>query len=374
MNRGLRRELALLGSIAAAGAYLLGKKSVARMLGAASAGLALLPDTPYTFRKRSVIITGGSRGLGLALASQLINEGAKVTILARDPDELERARLQLDELSEQAHVLAIRCDVTEPGELNGAIEQVLNTVGRIDVLINNAGNIAVGPFGSMEPADFEVQLDLQLRAVIHAIELVRPIFKQAGGGRIANISSIGGMIPVPHMSPYCTAKFALAGLSESIAAELALENIQITTVYPGLMRTGSPIQAVFKGDCEREYGWFASGDVTPGISVSAETAAHHILDGIRHGEARVTYPLITKIGILGHAALPATYAFIMRNAARFIMPKSEARERKTGAQSQGWLNRQLWYKPLLAIEQKAEQELNQQKKYDAEYNMGLLSR
>jgi NAD(P)-dependent dehydrogenase (short-subunit alcohol dehydrogenase family) len=373
MNRGLRRELALLGGLAAVSSYLLGKKTLARILGTACAGLALLPDTPYAFRDRSVIITGGSRGLGLALASQLVQEGAHVTILARDPDELERARLQLLKLSEQAQVLAIRCDMTEPNELGSAVDQVLHEFGRIDVLINNAGNIAVGPFGAMEDEDFDVQLELQLRAVIHAIELVRPIFQQTGGGRIANISSIGGIIPVPHMSTYCAAKFALAGLSESIAAELALENIQITTVYPGLMRTGSPIQAVFKGDCEREYGWFASGDVTPGLSVSAETAARQILDGIRHGDTRVTYPLITKIGILGHAALPATYAFLMRNAARFIMPKSEARERKTGAQSQNWLNQQLWYKPLSSIEKKAEQQLNQQKKYDAEYNLGLLS-
>jgi len=372
MNQGLKRELALLGGLASLGLCLLGKKNLGAALGLGCAGLALLPGKSYSFQDKTAIITGGSRGLGLALARNLLQQGAQVVILARDQDELERARLQLLEFGNDCQILALPCDVTNREALKQAIGSVTDNFGKIDVLINCAGSIAVGPFETMEKIDFDLQLDLQLRAIIDAIELVMPAFKKAGGGRIANICSIAGIIPVPHMSTYCAAKFAMAGLSETLAAELAVDHVQLTTVYPGLMRTGSPIQAVFKGDCEKEYAWFAAGDVTPGLSVSADTAARHILNGIQQGAARVTYPLITKIGILGHATFPETYAFIMRSAAR-IMPKSNNRQRKTGAESQGLLNRQFWYKPLLSIEERAERELNQHKKYDAEYNLGLLT-
>jgi len=370
MSRGLYKELALLTGLTSVGLLLLGKKSWGAALGLGCAGFALLPTENYSFRNRVAVITGGSRGLGLALAKELVHQGASIAILARDTIELERAKQHLASISSDAKVLAVRCDITQDEELQQAFNQIESHYGRLDLLINNAGSIAVGPFETMGQADFDSQLNLQIHAVIQAVRLAIPAFRRVGSGRIVNISSIGGIIPVPHMSTYCTAKFALAGLSESIASELALDNIKVTTVYPGLMRTGSPIQAVFKGNHEKEYAWFASGDVTPGLSVAANEAAHLILEGVRQGNARVTYPLITKIGIIGHAVLPETYAFIMRSAARF-MPKSSVTLRKTGAESKHWLDRQLWYKPLKKMQHNAEQEYNQVDKYDAKYNLGL---
>jgi short-subunit dehydrogenase len=370
MNVGLRRELAFLSGILSAGLLFSRQKSWATAFALGAAGLALLPGASYRFQDRSVIITGGSRGLGLALAEQFLKEGASITLLARDAMELEQAGAILRTQWENVSILTITCDITEPLELQQAIAQAESTFGRIDILVNNAGSIAVGPFNTMEMPDFEAQLNLQLKAVIQATRLVLPAFRRAGGGRIANISSIGGMVPVPHMSTYCAAKFAMTGLSESMAAELAPENIRVTTVFPGLMRTGSPIQAVFKGNCEKEYAWFAAGDVMPGISIAAQEAARRIIEGIRNGNAQVVFPWITKVGILGHAVLPETYAMIMRQAARF-MPKSDSTVRKTGAESQGWLERQLWYKPLQRREEKAEKLLNQTEKFDADFNLGV---
>jgi short-subunit dehydrogenase len=196
-------------------------------------------------------------------------------------------------------------------------------------------------------------------------------FLKANEGRIVNISSIGGALPVPHMSTYCASKYALAGLSETLTAEFAQHNIKVTTVYPGLMRTGSPIQAVFKGNHEKEYGWFAFGDVMPGVSVSADDAAQRILKGLKEGRTHISYPAITRIGIIGHSLFPEIYAMLAAYAAR-IMPKGKIRIRKTGAASKKWLEEQIWYKPFGWVENTAEKKFNQQEKYDADFNLGIL--
>lgn len=369
MNRGLRREFGILAGLASAGLLLTGQKRLASALGLCTAAFWLLPGKPDSFSRRSVLITGGSRGLGFALARRLVEQGAFVALLARDEDELNRAKKLL---GNDSQVLLLACDVTRPQALEQAFMQAENQFGRVDILINNAGTISVGPFESMERADFDAQLELHLHGVIQASRLALPYFRKLGQGAIVNICSIGGMVPVPHMTPYCASKFALSGLSEAMAAELAPYNIKVTTVYPGMMRTGSPIQAVFKGNHEKEYGWFATGDVLPGLSVSADEAARRILEGVKHGDSHVSYPAITRIGIMGHAVFPEIFAFVARQAAR-IMPRSKLRIRKTGAASRSWLDRQTWYRPLKKVEENAEANCNQQEKYDAEFNMGVSS-
>lgn len=367
MNRGLRNEIAILLGLASFG-LLLRRKKLGALLGLAAIGLRFLPSPKsFSFARRSVIITGGSRGLGLALAKHLLEEGAYVSLLARDAAELENAE---EILRKNTSVFAVVCDITNPEALAYAFDRVEAHFGRIDMLINNAGTISVGLFETMEREDFDAQLELHLHAVINATRAVIPALQRSGGGRIVNICSIGGAVPVPHMTPYCASKFALAGLSESLTAELAQAGIRMTTVYPGMMQTGSPIQAVFKGNHEKEYGWFATGDVMPGMSVTADRAARTILEGIREGRTRIAYPAVTHMGIIGHALFPELYAWIASQANR-LMPKGKTRVRKTGAASKAWLERQFWYKPLGQVQKKAEQALNQHEKYDADFNMGI---
>src|SRR5204863_5194639 len=116
---------------------------------------------------------------------------------------------------------------------------------------------------------------------------VLPAMRRQGEGRIVNISSIGGKIAVPHLLPYDASKFALTGFSEGLRAELLKDGIYVTTVCPGLMRTGSPRNADFKGQHEAEYAWFSIGDSLPGMSMSAEAAAERIVTAFRQGEAEV---------------------------------------------------------------------------------------
>src|SRR6185436_20934698 len=228
------------------------------------------------FGGRVVVITGGSRGLGLVLARKLAARGARLVLLARDDRELDRARRLLDE-EHRADVLAIRCDIRRRADVRAAATQILEQCGVVDVLINNAGVIQVGPLEHMQQEDFENAMATHFWGPLHLMLELVPAMRRRGFGRIVNIGSIGGRVAVPHLAPYCASKFALAGLSDAVRTELDQYGIRVTTVAPGLMRTGSPVNADLKGRHEAEYAWFAISDSLPGIRVSAETAARQII-------------------------------------------------------------------------------------------------
>ena len=254
------------------------------------------------FHGRNVLITGGSRGLGLVLARQFAAEGADITLLARDDENLERA--VIDIASRGADVLGIPCDVTDEHQVQRAIERSIGRYGRLDVLINNAGQIRVGPIDHMSQEDFEDAMAVHFYAPLYSTFAVLPHMRLRGEGRIVNISSIGGKIGIPHLVPYCASKFALAGLSESLRAELAEDNILITTVYPGLMRTGSPVNAEFKGRHREEFAWFALMDATPLTSISAVRAARKIINATKHGDARLIISMQAKLAVMLNELIP----------------------------------------------------------------------
>jgi NAD(P)-dependent dehydrogenase (short-subunit alcohol dehydrogenase family) len=253
--------------------------------GAAALGghLARRQRHRISFAKRVVIITGGSRGLGLVMARQLAREGAHLALLSRDEASLKRAQEELE--STGAQVMVVACDVTHQAAVESALARVAERFGGVDVLINNAGVIEVGPLKHMERADFERAMAVHFQGPLNLILAVLPWLRKAGGGRIVNISSIGGKIAVPHLLPYCASKFALTGFSQGLAVELRAENIHVTTVCPGLMRTGSPVNARFKGRHRSEFAWFAIADSMPLLSIGAGRAASRILRACRHGTA-----------------------------------------------------------------------------------------
>ncbi|MBW7947703.1 MAG: SDR family oxidoreductase, partial [Sphingomonadaceae bacterium] len=307
MRPALRRELSFFTGFAALGLFAARRKELAYGIGLAALALRFLPPRePYSFGGRAVVITGGSRGLGFAMATEFLREGARVSLLARDAAELKRAERRLGKIP-GARVLSFVCDVTHPEELRHAIEETHRRFGRIDILVNNAGSIAMAPFESMEPIDFEALMDIYLHAPVQAARLVLPYFRRQGGGRILNIGSMGAKIPVPHMSSYCAGKFALDGFAGVLGIELARENILVTTVHPGLMRTGSHVQAVFKGDQEKEFAWFASSGLMPGLSMDASRAARKILECLRRGVAEAMISLPAKAGHFVNAFFPETF-------------------------------------------------------------------
>src|SRR5206468_5445072 len=200
----------------------------------------------YRLRGRVVVISGGSRGLGLVLARYVCARGGgNVALIARDPEELARAKADL--APHGSVVLTIECDLLDAEQIRPAVRRIIDRFGKIDILINNAGIIEVGPLEHMTPEDFERAMQLHFWAPFELISRVVPEMRIWGGGRIVNISSIGGKVAVPHLAPYSASKFALTGFSDAIRAELARDNIHVTTVAPGMMRTGSHVNARFKG-------------------------------------------------------------------------------------------------------------------------------
>ena len=262
------------------------------------------------FGGRLVVISGGSRGLGLVMARKFAARGARLVLLARDDRELDRARRLLEE-EHRADVLAIRCDVRRRADVHAAATQILQHGGGVDILVNNAGVIQVGPLEHMQHDDFENAIATHYWGPLNLMLELIPSMRRRGFGRIVNIASIGGRVAVPHLAPYCASKFALAGLSDAMRCELAADGIRVTTVSPGLMRTGSPINAEVKGQHEAEYAWFSIADAVPGFSIAAERAADQILSACAYGDPELTITLMARTAVLLNALAPDAMARVM---------------------------------------------------------------
>jgi short-subunit dehydrogenase len=248
-----------------------------------------------------VLITGGSRGLGLALARGFAKEGASLVLCARDQCELEAAQEDLAKWT--SDVLIVPCDVSDPDQVNILVEAAIRQHGRIDVLVNNAGVIQVGPFQTMTLEDI-------FWGSVYTTLAVLPHMLDRREGRIVNITSVGGKVSVPHLLPYSCAKFAVVAFSEGLRAELQGSGVQSITIAPGLMRTGSFLNAYFKGDDEREAAWFSVGASIPGCSISAGSAVNQIIAATKRGKAVKILSLPANLLALFHGIFPGATADI----------------------------------------------------------------
>lgn len=290
-----------------------------------------MPGSTF-FKDRVALIAGGSRGLGLEIARQICDRGGKVALLARDAQELARAKDHLANFA--TAVLTVPCDLLETAQIQSAVQQTLQHFRKIDILINNAGIIEVGPLAHMQLKDFDRALRLHFWAPYILQFLIVPQMRARGGGRIVNISSIGGRIAVPHMAPYSASKFALTGFSDAIRTELARDHIYVTTVTPGMMRTGSHIHATFKGDHAAEYRWFDRSRKIPFGSISAERAASRIVNACARGKPVLIVPFTAYFIIAANALFPNLMARILKMFNRSLPPQvsQSGDEPTTGAQ------------------------------------------
>jgi NAD(P)-dependent dehydrogenase (short-subunit alcohol dehydrogenase family) len=265
-----------------------------------------------------VLITGASRGLGLLLARAFAQQGCQVAICARVQEELAQAQAQLQAWGVQ--VFALTCDVSDQAEVNGMIETVMQRYGRVDILVNNAGTIQVTPIQSATLDDFKQALDTMLWGGLHTTLALLPHMQARRQGRIVNITSIGGKVAVPHLLPYVAAKFAMTGFSEGLSAELSGSGIQVTTVIPGLMRTGSYLNAFFKGHHQDEFRWFSVGDNLPFISIDAEVAAQEIVEATRRGDTEYVLTIPAKILTRFYGLLPNLAIRLIGLTTRLVLP------------------------------------------------------
>jgi NAD(P)-dependent dehydrogenase (short-subunit alcohol dehydrogenase family) len=296
------------------------------LLLAAGAGLAaafaarafLRRSRRFSFAGKAVLVAGGSRGLGLVLARQLVGAGARVAICARTAADLEHAEREL--LALGGEVLALRCDVSRPEEVRSMVQQVLQRFGGVDVLFNVAGVIQVGPLEAMTRDDFQRAMDVHFWGALNTVLEVLPDMRRQGWGRIVNVASLGGKRAVPHMLPYTASKFALVGLSNGLRTELAKDGILVTTVIPSLVRTGSPRNALFKGQHRKEHAWFSIAGALPGVAMSAEQAAAQILRACNDGEREVLLRSPFNLAVGLQSFLPGTTQALLGVVARILPP------------------------------------------------------
>lgn len=322
-------------------------------------GVAILAASRFLPQRRidghSVFITGGSRGLGLALALEYARRGANVAVCARSAQALERAAARIRECG--VRVLPVACDVRDPADVERALLSAYEEFGRLDILVNNAGTIRVGPFESMTREDYEDSLRTHFWAMYHAVESAIALFERRGGGRIVNITSIGGKVSVPHLLPYCVGKFAAVGYSEGLRSALRRKNIAVTTVVPGLMRTGSPRNAWFKGRHRQEYAWFTLSDTLPMFSVAARSAARTIVDGSLRGDPEVVVSLQAKAAVMLEGVAPGLTLRALEIADALLpRPGGIETQMARGHESASAVTES----PITALGKKAERDFNQQ--------------
>jgi short-subunit dehydrogenase len=266
-------------------------------------------------------VTGGSRGLGLLLAHALGARRMRVVICARDEEELERARSSL--VAAGVDATALPCDVTDEDGIAGLVADVEENLGPIDLLVNNAGIIQVGPAESMRPEDYRRAMDVMFWGALNTAEAVLPRMRARRRGTVVNITSIGAAVGIPHLAPYDAAKFALRGWSEALSAEMSRYGVTVITIVPGLMRTGSFGHALVKGRRYAEASLFSLAASLPIITTSAERAARRIVRAIELGERFVVIGAPAKALRLAHALFPGTVVRGLGFLNRLLPPPEE---------------------------------------------------
>lgn len=321
-------------------------------------GAAALAPRPHAARLagRVALVTGGSRGLGLSMAREFGGRGASVVICARDGDELDRAVADLEGRGVPAR--GIRCDVRDPEGAERLVEQAEAAFGHLDFVVNNAGIIQVGPQEVLTEEHFRDAMETMFWAPLRISRAaVGPLSRT--GGSLVTITSIGGHLSVPHLLPYSCAKFAEVALSEGLGAELARRGVRVTTVVPGLMRTGSHRAAVFSGNAEREYGWFALGAGLPLVSADAGRAARRIVEAAARGRPYLVITPLAAAVVAARGLCPSLVQRLMRVMAGVLPgPPQEPREKRGAVADEGLVNGAV--RTAAVLNERAADDLNQE--------------
>ena len=334
-------------------------KKVALAVAAASAvvlgGVVSNRRQPRPLAGKVVFLTGGSRGFGLALARQLAALQCRIAICARDSDELARAHKSL--AAGGREVYSITCDVSDPEAVAAAAESVIAHFGRIDILVNDAGEMMVSPFENLNAEDFERAMAVIFRGTLHTTLAVLPRMKAQGSGIVVNITSIGGKVSVPHLLSYSCAKAATVAFSEGLRSEVRQFGIEVVTVIPGLMRTGSHVNATFKGDQVSEAAWFGAAASFPGLSLDAERAARLVVKAVRMGKKQAVLGVPAHVVLWAEALLPGLTSDVLRLSNSLLPEGGVPQASRTGRE----LDKRhgLAYRLLTTLGKRAGQRLNQ---------------
>ncbi|NSC24741.1 SDR family NAD(P)-dependent oxidoreductase [Streptomyces albus subsp. chlorinus] len=298
----------------------------------------------------SVLVTGGSRGLGLLLARQCVERRCDVTVAARDEEELDRAVGLLRRRARDTGVTGRVCDVTDRAAVRELVERTAEEQRGLDVVVANAGNIQVGPAEESGTEAFRSAMETMFFGALHtSMESLPHLRESPAGGRLGLIGSVGGLLPVPHLVPYSCAKSAVGALAEGLHAEEAAHGVTVTAVHPGLMRTGSHNQVELSGDEGSEFAWFATLAGLPGLSMDALRAAERIVRALERRRTRVVLTPAAQLGAKAYGVAPTLVTRTNEVVAR-LMP---------GAQRSGRTGRSRWQSAVSALNDRAARRLNQ---------------
>lgn len=330
-------------------------KFLATIAGIAMVGELLQRRKMIDLEGKVVLITGSSRGFGLAMAEEFALAGAKLVLCARDEEELNRIRGPIAEFG--TRVLTLPCDVSNPEQAQHCVEQATAHFGQIDILVNNAGIITAGPWQTLTRHDFEESMNVMFWGIYNMTMAVLPQMIGRKSGRIVNITSIGGKVSVPHLLAYSSAKFAAVGFSEGLHAELAKDGIVVTTVAPWLMRTGSQVNAIIKGEQHRtEYALFTLLDTLPASSISVRRAAKQVVHATRSGSAELFITIEAQLASRLYGAFPGFMTDLLGVVNRFLPTSNEmGTESYTGRESESPLSQSF----LTSLGQQASQDYNE---------------
>lgn len=252
------------------------------------------------------VVTGGSMGIGEAIAAKLADEGATVVIASRDLGRVEAARQRIGHAD---RIVAVARDVRRRLDLEALLHTAVSRFGRVDIWVNNAGHGLFDSVEQMNMADCRAMFDTNLFGAIDAMQVAIPQMKRQGGGIIVNISSVAGHIAVPHMAAYCATKAALNAIGRAARVELRGTGVHVLTVCPGYVATGFSRNAV-RGANRQRMGGSVRRDIPPG------RVAEAVLRGVLVRRREMVVPWKDRLVIKLYQVAPRFLEWVMGRALR----------------------------------------------------------
>jgi short-subunit dehydrogenase len=237
------------------------------------------------------------------------------------------------------------------------VNAVSRHYGQIDILVNNAGEIMVSPFENLEVADFERAMAVMFWGTVYTTLAVLPLMKARSQGRIVNVTSIGGKVSVPHLLSYSCAKAAAVAFSSGLRNEVRQFGIDVTTIIPGLMRTGSHVNAYFKGNHVGEASWFGTAASLPLLSLNAEHAARLAVKAACAGKTEAVLGVPAQILVQAQTLLPGLTADVLRMSNALLPAGSPDESMRIGRDLED--RHGLLYRLLTTLGKRAGHRLNQ---------------